>query len=60
MKDFISVIEKIGLGSFGEEAARQAFKQVDSNENGKLDMSEVMEAFQIVKDLVANAKGSSE
>ena len=55
-KDFVSAIAKLNLGPFGEQGARMAFKQVDFNGNGALDMSEVMQAYGLVKDFVKKAK----
>lgn len=50
----------MGLGSIGDEAVRQVFKQVDSNDNGKLDMSEAMKAYEIVTNLMARFQGEGE
>jgi hypothetical protein len=50
--DFVAAIAKLNLGPFGEQGARYAFKQVDFNGNGALDMSEVMQAYGLAKDFV--------
>ncbi len=56
----MGALKKLGLGSMGDTIARQAFKQVDGNGNGKLDMSEVMQAYEIVKDLMAKAQSGGQ
>jgi hypothetical protein len=43
----------------GEEAVRLAFKQLDKNKNGKLDMSEAFAAYEVVKDLFAKFQNSA-
>jgi len=46
------------LGSVGDTAVRHAFRQLDKNKNGKLDMSEAWSAFETVKHLFEKAKAS--
>lgn len=58
MIDFVQAIQKIGLGSVGDTAVRYAFRQLDKNKNGKLDMSEAWSAFETVKHLFEKAKAS--
>ncbi len=58
MIDFVQAIQKIGLGSVGDTAVRHAFRQLDKNKNGKLDMSEAWSAFETVKHLFEKAKAS--
>ncbi len=45
-------INDLGLGSVGEGPARAAFKKVDKNGNGKIDLSEALALFEVVKDLL--------
>ena len=54
--DFVLTINKIGMGSVGEGAARMAFKKVDKNGNGKLDISEAIRLYEVVKELIPNSK----
>lgn len=49
----------MGLGVVGDEAIRMAFKQVDTNGNEQLDMSEAIQAYETIKDLVAQVKSGS-
>lgn len=53
-KDFVLAIQQMGLGGIGESAVRSLFKKVDKNGNGKLDLSEALGVFQLVKDLAAS------
>lgn len=46
----------MGLGSVGEGPARSAFKKIDKNGNGKLDMSEAMNLVEVVKGLMPKSK----
>ena len=46
----------MGLGSVGEGVVRSAFKKIDKNQNGKLDMSEALGLIEIVKDLLPKSK----
>jgi hypothetical protein len=41
----------LGLASVGEHVVRSAFKKLDKNKNGRLDMSEAMSAYETVKNL---------
>ena len=52
-------VNQLGLGSIGESAVRQLFKQVDKNKNGKLDMSEALGVLDLVKGLLGKSKGGS-
>lgn len=45
----------MGLGHFGDMAARQVFRQLDKNRNGRLDMNEALGAISMLK----SGKGSS-
>ena len=54
----MQAIQKIGVGSGGETAVRHAFKQLDKNKNGKLDMSEALAAFETLKHLFEKAQAS--
>ncbi len=45
------VVNQMGLGSVGEHAVRAAFKQVDKNKNGKIDMNEALELVRTVSNL---------
>jgi hypothetical protein len=49
--DFVLAVNQMGLGSVGETAVRAAFKRIDKNKNGKLDMSEALGLVEVVKDL---------
>ncbi len=53
MLDFIQAIQSLGLGHYGDEAIRQAFRQLDKNRNGKLDMSEAMQAYEMIQGLLS-------
>ena len=52
-------IEKLGMGSIGETGVRQAFKQLDKNGNGTLEISEAISAYEKVKELFDKTGGSS-
>lgn len=49
----------MGLGSMGDEVVRQVFRQVDSNDNGRLDMSEAMKAYELFTDLKSKFDGGA-
>jgi len=51
-------LQKLGLGPVGDVIAKQAFNQVDGNNNGRLDMSEVMQAYELFQNLLAKAKSN--
>ncbi len=48
-------MNSFGLGAIGEQAARAAFKKLDDNHNGKLDVSEAVKAFESIKTLILKA-----
>lgn len=50
--DFVAAIATLGLGSVGEYAIRAIFKQIDSNHNGKLEISEALSGFDKIKSLI--------
>jgi hypothetical protein len=50
-EDFVAVVHQAGLGHIGESAVKQIFRQLDTNRNGKLDMSEALAAFEQVQKL---------
>jgi hypothetical protein len=52
----VIAINEMGLGSIGEHAVRAAFKKVDKNRNGKLDMSEAMGLVEMVKGLMSKSQ----
>lgn len=47
--DFIIAIRQMGLGHFGDSAARSVFRSLDKNRNGRLDMNEAVGAIGILK-----------
>ncbi len=51
-------IQSLGLGEAGNEAVKAAFRQIDTNQNGKLDMSEAMAAFELIKNIFSQSKNS--
>ena len=53
----MQAVQSLGLGSVGEQAVRAAFKQLDSNHNGKLDLSEALAAFEKIQHLFKQAQG---
>ena len=46
------------MGKVGELGVRQAFKQIDTNGNGKLEISEALAAFEKVKALFDKTGGN--
>lgn len=56
--DFVLAIASLGLGSVGESAVRGIFKQIDTNRNGKLDLSEAMSGFEKIKSIMAKSNTS--
>jgi hypothetical protein len=54
-QDFVLIVNKLGLGAAGEQTARLIFSQIDTNNNGVLELSEAMRAFEQVKKLLAMA-----
>lgn len=49
----------MGLGSVGDQGARMAFRQVDRNRNGRLEISEALSAFEQIKNLAGGFGGGS-
>lgn len=47
--DFIIALRQMGLGHFGDSAARSVFRSLDKNRNGRLDMNEAVGAIGILK-----------
>lgn len=41
-EDFCLATREIGLGSVGDFLAKQVFREVDTNHNGKLDLQEAL------------------
>ena len=58
-EDFVLMIRKFNLGPMGDQAAKMAFAQVDTNKNGKLDMSEAVRAFEVLRRLMSQAQAFS-
>lgn len=48
--------QRIGLGEAGEQAARTAFEQVDTNGNGKIDLKEAYNAYEQITQLLNMSK----
>lgn len=46
------------MGSLGDMAIRGAFRQIDTNRNGVLDISEAMSAFTRLQGLMGSGGGS--
>lgn len=55
-EDFVIMFESYGIPG-GSMLARQAFRYVDKNRNGRLDMSEAVQAFEVIKNLMAQSGG---
>ena len=55
-KDFVAFAQRIGLGEAGEQAARTAFEQVDTNGNGKIDLKEAYNAYEKITQLLNMSK----
>ena len=47
----------MGLGHFGDSAARSVFRSLDKNRNGRLDMNEAVGAIGILKGGGGKSKG---
>lgn len=56
--DFVEAARQYGLGSLGEMAIRGAFKSVDKNHNGVLDLNEALGAFQYLQGILGQSGGS--
>ena len=50
-EDFVLSVCKAGLGSIGETAIKQVFRQMDTNKNGKLEFDEAVKVWDLVKKL---------
>ncbi len=57
--DFVAGVHELGLGAVGEKAARMVFQKFDGNHNGKLDLHEIMGAYNSVKNLFHSMQGAS-
>lgn len=55
--DFVLAMDKFGLSFLGDEMARQAFKSLDKNGNGKLDITEAINAFTKLTKLASQFQG---
>ena len=58
--DFVLAIEKLGLGEVGENMVKGIFAQIDTNNNGKLDLSEALQAYESIKAIFAQNQSSSQ
>lgn len=45
-EDFVLAIKPLGLGSIGETTVRTVFRQIDRNNNGILELSEAIAAYE--------------
>ena len=50
-EDFVLLVEQAGLGMIGKAIVKKVFQSFDTNKNGCLEQSEVLGAFEKVKDL---------
>ena len=55
-QDFVLMFQSFGIPG-GDMFAKQAFRYVDKNRNGRLDMSEAVQAFEVIKNLMAQSGG---
>ena len=54
------LVAEAGLGGAGEEQIRSAFKRIDTNENGQLDLSEAMMGVQKIREIVGKHTGGGD
>ena len=55
-EDFVLFLKPFGLGGMGDTLARMAFKQVDKDKNGVLDITEAVGALDVLRSLGAMKK----
>jgi Ca2+-binding EF-hand superfamily protein len=55
--DFVLAAQQYGLGPVGEFAVRAAFKEIDTNHNGKLELMEAVKAFRRLEALLGKLNG---
>lgn len=60
LKDFILLIQQLGLGSVGESIVRGVFKKIDKNQNGTLEWNEALGAVQIIKNMFGKKNSNSQ
>ena len=47
----MAAIHHLGFGSVGDEAVRMAFRQLDTNRNGRLEFMEAISAYNRIQNI---------